>query len=82
MNKLYSSIKTELVDPEVEITQPEVEQYAQSSPNKVYTQIVPEKPNILAEERIFVYVPKVGLIQLVLPNLLLISLILSMVEYH
>jgi len=27
--------------------------------NKLYTQIVPEKPSILAEERVFVYVPKV-----------------------
>lgn len=95
MDKLYSSIKTDLVDPEleakvapegtaepqfmdtpkdlyaaitiaqpenaeVEVTQQEVEQYAQSSPNKVYAEIIPEKPNILAEERIFVYVPKVG----------------------
>jgi hypothetical protein len=96
MNKLYASINTELIDPELEAkvdleVQPEpqfqdipsnlyaaitttapialaeleansseVKQYAYAIPNRLYMQIVPEKPSILAEERIFVYVPKVA----------------------
>jgi hypothetical protein len=94
MSKLYTTIKTDLVDPEleakvdvdiktepifvdipndlyaaistntpeantsIEATSPEVRQFAYSVPNRLYQQIVPEKPSILAEERIFVYVPK------------------------
>lgn len=51
MNTRYATIKTDLVDPELEPVK--------SVPTKLYTLIVPEKPPILAEERIFVYVPKV-----------------------
>lgn len=94
MNKLYATIQTDLVDPELEakvdlevatepafqdiptdlyaaITtnapvasgevdtiSPETRQFSYVVPNRLYSLLVPEKPAILAEERIFVYVPK------------------------
>ena len=96
MNKLYGSIQTELINPDLEAQvdlevqsepvlaevttdiyaaisssppaatventtlSPEARQFAYVVPTRLYTQIVPEKPSILAEERIFVYVPKVA----------------------
>ncbi len=96
MSKLYSTIQTDLVDPELEAkinpevvnepvlqdvptnlyaaitsnkteasgevdtTSPEAKTFSYSVSPRLYTQLVPEKPNILAEERIFVYVPKVA----------------------
>jgi len=95
MSKLYASINTSLVDPELEakvdlevnteptqvdvpkdlyaaisVTAPisvdakaastEGQTFAPVAPNRLYTQVIPEKPAILAQERIFVYVPKVA----------------------
>jgi len=95
MSKLYATINTELIDPDLEAkidldikteptfvdiptdlyaaivsnvpdtnaevtTEIEGKQFAYSVLNRLYTQIIPEKPSILAEERIFVYVPKVA----------------------
>lgn len=58
---LYAAITSRL--PDLDITTPITEDEAKTyAPviNRLYTQIVPEKPTILAEERIFVYVPKVS----------------------
>ena len=94
MNKLYTTIQSNLVDPELEakvdvevqieptfvdiptnlyaaietnlpelstnlVTEVQPTNFGIAHTNRLYTIIIPEKPNILAEERIFVYVPKV-----------------------
>jgi len=62
MDKLYK-INNNLVDPNdtgTYATPVDTENDAFAIPQRVYSLIVPEKPAILAEERIFVYVPKVA----------------------
>ena len=58
---LYAAITSnvETTETNVEPTEPTGRQFAYSVPNRLYTLLIPEKPDILAEERIFVYVPKV-----------------------
>lgn len=58
---LYAAITTNILPINLAIPTliPEVKQYAHTATNRLYASIIPEKPNILAEERIFVYVPKV-----------------------
>ncbi len=59
-SKLYTAIETSTNEEEVEaIVDDEKKTYSYSAPNRLYTQLIPEKPAILANEHIFVYVPKV-----------------------
>ena len=61
MSTIYSTIATSLPSSaEVNIATPEVQVGVQAEPTNLYAEIVPEKPSILAEERIFVYIPKVA----------------------
>lgn len=61
MSTIYSTIATSLptISAEVNVATPEVQPIAQAEPTNLYAEIVPEKPSILAEERVFVYIPKV-----------------------
>jgi len=62
MDKLYTSINSSLppTDDNSAYATPVLnEEGAHAVPQRIYTSIVPEKPAVLAEERIFVYVPKV-----------------------
>jgi len=63
MDKLYTSINSNLqtTDENAAYATPVItdEGGAFAVPQRIYTAIVPEKPAVLAEERIFVYVPKV-----------------------
>lgn len=61
-NDLYAAIISSFTKEtaEAEVSSQETRQYAYSVPNRLYSLIVPEKPSILAEERIFVYVPTVA----------------------
>jgi hypothetical protein len=61
MSKLYSYLipktfnSSDLEQNEIGV----VQEYISAVSNTLYAAIVPEKPAVLAEERIFVYVPKV-----------------------
>lgn len=55
---ITSNIPEATVDVEAEVS--ESKTYSYSVPHRLYTLLVPEKPAVLAEERIYVYVPKVS----------------------
>ena len=56
---LYAAITTTTPEAtEDAVVEQEVSTYSTPAKARLFTAIVPEKPNILAEERIFVYVPK------------------------
>lgn len=55
---LYAAVNTSLPEAASVVADSLNKSYAYVAPTKLYTQIVPEKPSILAAERIFVYVPK------------------------
>lgn len=57
---LYAAISTTAPEAAAQSEATTEEQtFSQTVSNRLYTQIIPEKPSVLAEERIFVYVPKV-----------------------
>lgn len=62
MSNLYNRIKANLAEIKADTTIT-AEVLSEPAVNQLYQQIVPIKPNILAEERIFVYVPKVTIDQ-------------------
>jgi hypothetical protein len=60
MSKLYSYINSNLTNEATLEEEGQAQTVVSATPHRLYTLLVPEKPAILAEERIFVYVPKVS----------------------
>jgi len=58
-DNLYAAIVSNQPESTNLVVNANAEQFAYVVPHRLYSLIVPEKPAIIAEERIFVYVPKV-----------------------